>query len=177
MNSTRDTPERAPQPQNALQKKKKKQTNKHRRVIIGIQTDTQSSVSWVLDSHSPPKYNFEPWTSPSYIRFKKKKNFIYEKQIHTYTREKEMNSNTKTHHKLDSHSPPKFNFEPWTSPSYNKFFFFIEANTYKGEKWILTQKHTTNSTQKPWKTFWVWSLLWKCLCMYMYHIILKYIFS
>ena len=60
MNSTRDTPERAPQPQNALQKKKKKQTNKHRRVIIGIQTDTQSSVSWVLDSHSPPKYNFEP---------------------------------------------------------------------------------------------------------------------
>ena len=94
-------------------KKKKKQTNKCRRVIIGIQTDNQSSVSWVLDSHSPPKYNFEPWTSPSYIRFFFLfKKFIYEKQIHTYTREKEMNSNTKTHHKINSHSSPKFNFEP-----------------------------------------------------------------
>ena len=52
---------KAPQSQNALKKKKKKkQTNKRRRMIIGIQMDTQSSVLWVLDSHSPPKYNFEP---------------------------------------------------------------------------------------------------------------------
>ena len=88
MNSTRDTPERAPQPQNALQKKKKN-TNKHRRVIIGIQTDTQSSVSWVLDSHSPPKYNFEPWTSPSYIRFKKKKKiYLWETNTHIHKGER-----------------------------------------------------------------------------------------
>ena len=72
-----------------FKKKKKKQTNTRRRVIIGIQTDTQSSVSWVLDSHSPPKYNFEPWTSPSYIRFFFFLNlFMRNKYTHTQGRKK-----------------------------------------------------------------------------------------
>ena len=175
MNSTRDTPEIAPQPQNALQKKKK-QTNKRRRVIIGIQTDTQSSVSWVLDSHSPPKYNFEPWTSPSYIRFFFFLNlFMRNKYTHTQGRKKWILIQKHTTNSTPTLLPNSIlNLEPHL---HIIIFFFLEVNTHKGEKGILTQKHTTNSTQKPWKTFWVWSLLWKCLCMYMYHIILKYIFS
>ena len=52
-----------------------------------------------------------------------------------------MNSNTKTHHKLDSHSPPKFNFEPWTSPSYNNFFFFRSKHTQGRERNSNTKAH------------------------------------
>ena len=67
VNSARDLLEKHHNHKTCLKKKKKKR--KHRHVIIGIQTDTQSSMSWVLDSYSPPNYNFEPWTSPSYISF------------------------------------------------------------------------------------------------------------